>query len=68
MRPPLVVFDDHARLARRYFPKPNGGFMVDEIQLCKAEDQDATMKDAVENFRVNGLRTTRRRTNVPRAA
>lgn len=65
MRPPLVALDFRARTARRYYPKPNGGLMVDEVGLCAPQDQDASMPAAIEEFRVNGTRTGRRHVNVP---
>lgn len=67
MKPPLVAFDAHRRRARRYWPKPGGGFMVDEVTLCAPEDQDASMRAQVEQFRVNGLREGRRHVNIPQA-
>lgn len=61
----LVALDFQARTARRYFSKPDGGFMVDEVGLCAPQDQDASMPEAIEEFRVKGIRKGRRHTNVP---
>lgn len=60
MKPALVALDFKTLEARRYFPKPTGGFMVDEVGLCKPEDQDASMPEQIEKFRQNGTRQGRR--------
>ena len=60
MRPTLVALDFKALTARRYFPKVPDGFMVDEVGLCAPADQDASMPEQIEKFRVNGTRQGRR--------
>ncbi len=67
MNPPLVVLDFATRAARRYFPKPTGGFMVDEGGLCEPQDQTDKLALAIEEFRQNGDRQGRRHTATERA-
>ncbi len=67
MRPPPVVLDFAALTARRYFPKPTGGFMVDEVGLCEPADQNDKLVPALEEFRQNGVRQGRRHTATERA-
>ena len=63
MRPALVALDFKELHARRYWPKPGGGFVTDEAALCAPEDQDATLPAVIEQFRLDGGR--KRKVNVP---
>ena len=63
MRPALLCIDTAARRVRRYWPKPDGGLLVDEGTLCAPEDQDATLPGILEQFRIDGGRP--RKVSVP---
>ena len=66
MKPPLVVIDSRNLTARRYWSKPEGGFIVDEAVIAAPEDQDETFGAVVEQFRQDGGR--KRHVNVREGA
>lgn len=60
MRPALVVIDAALLRARRYWPKPGGGFVTDDAVI---EEQRADFSAALEQFRQDGGRE--RKISVP---
>lgn len=56
MKPPLVALDFQTLTARRYWPKPDGGFIVDEAMLVPSDQQDERMAASIEDFRVTAGR------------
>lgn len=50
--PPLVALDFAQLRARRYWSKPDGGFMTDDAALPAREDQETErLVDEIEAFR-----------------
>lgn len=69
-KPALVIVDSKAAKCRRYWPKADRGFLVDEVDILPdAELGTPDGRFQVESFRLNGLRTVRPAPDTtPRAA
>ena len=64
MRLPLVVLDFAQQRARRYWPKPGGGFVTDDAALEGRDEWNTPEALAqIEAFRMTGGRE--RKVNVP---